>query len=129
MFHRLFVVSTFALAVVFSGPIAGGQSAASRQSVAAQRMQKLAQQLQLSEPQKEKIMPILVEEAPKMKAIRTDTTLSENDKVVRMMQVRNETNDKIRPILTPAQQHKLDEMKQQERQHFLQELKTQQKPS
>jgi Spy/CpxP family protein refolding chaperone len=114
MFHRFCVVllaSSFVL-----GQTAGTEPAA------VQRLQAMAQQLQLTEPQKEQIMPILVEEAPKVKAVKADTTLPQNEKLAKLMQIRNETNGKIRPILTPPQQQKLDQMRAQQRQQMLQEL-------
>jgi hypothetical protein len=89
---------------------------------AEQRMQMMAQQLQLTEPQKEKIMPILVEEAPKLKAVKSDTTLPQSQKLAKMMQIRNDADDKIRPILTPTQQQKLDQMRQQQRQQMMKQL-------
>jgi hypothetical protein len=114
MFHRI-----FALLLVRS--IALGQ-ATGPEPAAAQRLQAMAQQLQLTESQKEQIMPILVEEAPKVKAAKADTTLPQNEKLAKLMQIRNETNDKIRPMLTPPQQQKLDQMRAQQRQQILQEL-------
>jgi hypothetical protein len=113
------VFRLFALLLVSS--LTWGQ-AANTPPAAVQRMQNLAQQLQLTEPQKEKIMPILVDEAPKVKAVKADTTLSQNDKIVKLLEIRNDSNDKIRPILTPAQQQKLDQMRAQQRQQLLQEM-------
>jgi hypothetical protein len=96
--------------------------ATSTEPAAVQRMQRLSDQLQLTEPQKEKIMPILVEEAPKVKAVKSDTTLPQNQKLAKLMGIRNDTSDKIRPILTPAQQQKLDQIRAQQRQQIIKEL-------
>jgi hypothetical protein len=92
------------------------------QSPALQRMQWMSQQLQLTESQKDKITPVLIEEAPKAKAVKADATLTQNEKVAKMLRIRSETDDKIRPLLNPVQQQKLDQIRQQERQQILQEL-------
>jgi hypothetical protein len=101
--------------------LAWGQNPTPQQA-AVQRMEKMSQALQLTEPQKEKIMPILVEEAPKLNAVKSDTTLPQNEKLAKLMEIRNETNDKIRPILSPTQQQKLDQMRQQQRQQMMQQM-------
>lgn len=113
----LFRISTCILA----GALVWGQEAPP--PAAAQRLQKMVQQLNLTEPQKEKILPILLEEAPKVKAIKADTAMPQNQKIVKMLEIRNETSDKIRPILTPQQQGKLDAMRQKQRQQVIQELR------
>jgi hypothetical protein len=94
----------------------------SPEQTAEHRMQMMAQQLQLTEPQKEKIMPILMEEAPKIKAVKSDASLPQNEKLAKLMQIRNDANDKIRPLLTSTQQQKLDQMRQQQRQQMMKEL-------
>lgn len=43
---------------------------------AGKRLQQVAKELNLSEDQKSQITPILVEDAPKFRALRDDTTLS-----------------------------------------------------
>ena len=91
-------------------------------SPAVQRLQQMAQQLNLSESQKDKILPILMREAPKAKAIKEDPTLPKNEKVARLMEIRNSTDDSIRPILTPDQQMKFDQIRQEQRQQMLQQL-------
>jgi hypothetical protein len=116
MFRRLaalLLVSTLALG---QGQTQGGQSPA------IQRMQQMSQQLQLTESQKQKIMPILIEEAPKAKAVKADATLTQNEKVGKLLRIRNEADDNIRPLLNPVQQQKLDQIRQQERQQIFQEL-------
>jgi periplasmic protein CpxP/Spy len=91
-------------------------------SPAVQRLQQMAQQLNLSESQKDKILPILVREAPKAKAVTEDPTLPKNEKVARLMEIRNSTDDSVRPILTPDQQTKFDQIRQAQRQQMLQQL-------
>lgn len=111
-----------AVSVLLLSSFLWGQGAPPPEPTAAQRMQKMSQQLQLTEDQKEKIMPILVEEAPKISAVKSDTSLPQNQKLAKMMQIRNDANDKIRPILTPTQQQKWDQIRQQQRQQMMKEL-------
>jgi Spy/CpxP family protein refolding chaperone len=91
--------------------------------MAADRLQAMVKELNLTEDQKSKILPILTQEAPKVKAIREDASLPQNEKVSRLVEIRNDTSAKISPILTPDQQRKLDQMKQQNRQRIMEELK------
>ena len=114
MFYR--VVAFFLL-----GTVVWAQGASPEQA-AEQRMQMMSQQLQLTEPQKEKIMPILVEEAPKIKAVKSDTSIPQSERLAKLMQIRNDSDSKIRPLLTPTQQQKLDQMRQQQRQQMMKEL-------
>ena len=67
-------------------------------------------------------MTILVREEPRVQALKADTTLAQGEKVARMMEIKNETDDSIKPLLTPTQQLKLDRMRQRQRQEILQEL-------
>jgi len=110
------------LAVLLASSLALAQQTGDKPNPAMQRMQWMSQQLQLTESQKEKITPILIEEAPKAKAVKADATLTQNEKVAKMLQIRSQTDDKIRPLLNPGQQQKLDQIRQQERQQILQEL-------
>jgi len=110
------------LAVLLATSLALAQQTGDKPNPAIQRMQWMSQQLQLTESQKEKITPILIEEAPKAKAVKADATLTQNEKVAKMLQIRSQTDDKIRPLLNPGQQQKLDQIRQQERQQILQEL-------
>ena len=90
---------------------------------AQQRLQAMAQQLKLTPDQKSRILPILNEEIPKVKAVREDTSLPRNEKVSKLMDIRNETNSKIEPILSPEQQKKLESLKKETRKQPMADLK------
>jgi Spy/CpxP family protein refolding chaperone len=79
------------------------------------RMGKLAQDLGLSEDQKEKFGPILKEQAEQMKALREDTSLTQEDKKAKMKTLREATAEKIKGILTPEQFTKFQELQKQRR--------------
>jgi len=96
------------LVLLLAASLASGQG--SQWGVGPQ-LQRMAQQLELSESQKQKIMTILVREEPRVQAVKADTTLPQSDKVARMMEIKNEMDDSIKPLLTPTQQVKLDQMR------------------
>lgn len=107
------------LVLLLAASLALGQSA---QSGVGPQLQKMSPQLELSDTQKQKIMTILVREEPRVQAVKADTTLSQSEKADKMMEIKNEMDDSIKPLLTPTQQVKLDQLRQQQRQEIVQEL-------
>jgi len=75
-----------------------------------QRLQMLTKQLNLTSDQQEKIKPILENESQQMQTLRQDSSLSQEDRMSKMRQIRQSTNDQIKPILTSDQQQKFAEM-------------------
>ena len=65
-----------------------------------------ADQLGLTEQQKQQIIPILKEEVPKLKALKNDASLSGADKVRQLRRDRRAVDAKITPLLNPEQQQK-----------------------
>jgi len=74
-------------------------------------MGKVAQELDLTKDQKQQLKPILQEEAQKLKALRTDTSLSRQQKRQKLQQIRQDMVAKIKPILTPEQLVKWQELR------------------
>jgi Spy/CpxP family protein refolding chaperone len=81
------------------------------------RLQWMAQQLNLTDDQKEKLKPILMKEGMDMKQIRDNTSLSPDDKRTQMKAVHDKYRPDIRGILTPEQQQKFDQMKEEGMEH------------
>lgn len=77
------------------------------------RLQRLSSRLNLSEDQKKQIRPILDEEVGQLKNLRNDTKLSREEKRTKFKEIANATFDKIQQLLTPEQQKKHDELRQQ----------------
>ena len=75
-----------------------------------QRLQRMTQQLNLSDDQQLKIKPILENESTQMQGLREDTSLSQEDRMAKMKQIRENSSSQIKPILTPDQQTKYAEM-------------------
>jgi hypothetical protein len=91
-------------------------------SPAVQRLQQMAQPLNPSESQKDKILPILMREAPKPQAVKEDPTLPKDEKAARLMEIRNSTDDRARLTLPPDEQMRFDQVRQEKRQQMLQEF-------
>ncbi len=78
------------------------------------RLQRLSKQLNLSDEQKDKIKPILENEAKKMQELRQDESTTPEDRRAKFQQLRQDTFTQIRPILTQDQQKKLDDLMKQQ---------------
>ncbi len=75
-----------------------------------QRLQRMTQMLNLTEAQQAQIKPILENESTQMQALRADTSLSQDDRRAKMMQIRQESAGQIKPILNADQQTQFQEM-------------------
>lgn len=79
------------------------------------RMQKMAEQLNLTEAQKNQIKPIFEESHTQSKAIRQNAQLTPEQKREQMKQIRKSTMEKVHAILTVEQREKMKEMRKQGR--------------
>lgn len=79
---------------------------------AGERLRELSAQLKLTDEQKEKLRPILLEEAPELKALRDDTSMPRREKAARLREVIQETEGRVKPILTPHQVKKLEKVRE-----------------
>jgi Spy/CpxP family protein refolding chaperone len=77
------------------------------------KAQAIAQQLNLTPQQKEKILPMLVEEAPKVNAIKNDNSLSKVQKMQQIRAIHQQTDPQMRSILSPEQYQKLKQIRLQ----------------
>jgi len=75
-----------------------------------QRLQRMTQALNLSDDQQQKIKPILENESTQMQGLRADTSLSQEDRMAKMKEIRENTASKINPILNSDQQKQYAEM-------------------
>ncbi|HZS72007.1 MAG TPA: hypothetical protein VFA13_09230 [Candidatus Acidoferrum sp.] len=91
------------------------QSHASQQSSVDARLNHLSEELNLTQEQKTKLRPILADEAQQLQAIHNDTSLSREQKMAKMKEVRDSHQPQINEILTPEQQKKWAEMKKEAR--------------
>lgn len=79
----------------------------------------LAKRLNLSSDQQSKVEGILKSQQSQMQGLRSDTSVSQEDRRSKMMEIHKSSNDQIRALLNEDQQKKWDEMqsRQQERMH------------
>jgi Spy/CpxP family protein refolding chaperone len=78
------------------------------------KAQAIAQQLNLTPQQKEKILPILAAEAPKVNAIKNDNSLSKVQKIQHLSTIHQQTDPQMKAILSPEQYQKLRAIRQQQ---------------
>lgn len=97
--------------VVTSQPtFARGAHAGSGQAEA-KKLEKLADELGLTPDQKSKIKAIYMSEMPKIKAIRKDATLTEDQKKDQIKPIRQGIRAQVEAILTPEQKAKWAEIR------------------
>jgi len=91
-------------------PPGGGGWQHGQMPTADQRLQRMTQALNLTEDQQAKIKPILENESTQMQSLRSDSSLSQEDRFAKMKQLRESTSSQINPILTADQQKQYAEM-------------------
>jgi Spy/CpxP family protein refolding chaperone len=77
------------------------------------KAQAIAQQLNLTPQQKEKILPILADEVPRVNAIKNDNSLSRMQKMQQVRAIHQQTDPQMKSILTPEQYEKLKQIRLQ----------------
>jgi periplasmic protein CpxP/Spy len=81
------------------------------------RLEWLSKQLNLTDDQKAKLKTILEDEGKQMRDVRQDTSLSQDQRQDKMKQIHETTNSQINDILTPDQQKKFADLKEQQKTH------------
>ncbi len=135
--HKMKMINArtfFAAAVAGSlvcGPLAFGQDATASPSAASteapehpgkkhhfgERLEMLSQKLGLSEAQKDQLRPIFKSEFEQIKAVRDDSTLTQDQKREKIRAIHKETKPKIDAVLTPEQIQKMKELREEHREH------------
>ncbi|MFZ0313449.1 MAG: hypothetical protein WAL85_12145 [Candidatus Korobacteraceae bacterium] len=100
----------------------GGMSPQGNNAEAMQRLEKMSAALQLTPEQKRQVAPIIMDEAPKLKALKSDTSLPPMQKAMKLRQISEATDAKMKPILNPQQYQTLMQMQAQERQQMIQKM-------
>jgi len=85
----------------------------------AQRTRELTKQLQLNTDQQAKVQDILQSERSQMDNLHQDSSLSQEDRHTKMMEMHKNTDSQIRALLDTDQQKKWDEM-QAKREQWMQ---------
>ena len=77
------------------------------------KAQAIAKQLNLTPQQKEKILPILAAEVPKVRAIKNDNSLSNMMKMQQLRAIHQQSDPQMKAILSPEQYQKLQGIRRQ----------------
>lgn len=97
---------------------AGARQGQVQKNIPESRLERMAVRLNLTAEQKEKILPILQEEYNEIKTMRNDTTLTRQQRQQKMQELRDRYHNRIKELLTPAQQQQADAMRQQARERW-----------
>ena len=81
-----------------------------------QHLQMLSEKLNLTDDQKTKLKPMLQDQMQQMKAVREDSSLSEEQKRAKMKSIHESLHEQINAVLTPEQQAKFKQMRQEQMQ-------------
>jgi Spy/CpxP family protein refolding chaperone len=73
----------------------------------------LTEKLNLTADQQAKLKPILEDQSKQMKALHDDTSLAPADKQAKMKELHESSTEKINAVLTPDQQAKWKQMRQE----------------
>jgi periplasmic protein CpxP/Spy len=79
-----------------------------------QHLQMLSDKLNLTDDQKAKLKPILEDQMQQMKAVRDDTSLSQDQKRAKVKSIHESFHEQINAVLTPEQQAKFKQMRQEQ---------------
>lgn len=79
-----------------------------------QHLQMLSEKLNLTDDQKATLKPILQDQMLQMKAAREDSSLSQEQKRTKMKSIHESLHDQINAVLTPDQQAKFKQMRQEQ---------------
>ena len=91
-----------------------------RRDQAEDRLRRMSKELNLTDDQKEKIRPILEDEAQQMKTVQSDNSLTDQQRRKKMREIHKTFEPQVQAVLTPEQREKFKNMKHEghERRHM-----------
>ncbi len=114
------VIAVSAPRIAAQEGMSGGMAGANPEAM--QKLEQMSAALKLTPAQKKEVAPILMQEAPKMKELKANTSLGPMQKAMQMRQIADDTDTKMKPILTPSQYQTWQQMRTQERQQMMQKM-------
>jgi len=93
-------------------PPGGGQMGRGHRMSPDEELSRLDKQLKLTDDQKSSIKPILEDRQKQMESLRSDSSLSREDRMTKMRSIMDESNGKIRNVLNDDQKKQFDDMQQ-----------------
>jgi periplasmic protein CpxP/Spy len=125
-----FALSTFLGFTAFAAPQEQTTAPATPQAQAApaqtegarrfdpqRQVQMLTKKLNLTADQQQQLLPILTERNQQIQNLRNDNSLSRKDRHEKMLAIREDSQNKIKALLTQDQKQTYDQMLQQAREH------------
>ena len=107
-----FAIAALVFAALFTiAPKAYAQAAAADK---AEKMAALAKQLNLTPQQEKQLMPILEADAPKIEAIKNNSSLGPMQKAQQIKAIHEESDPQVKTILNAQQYGQLQQIRQQE---------------
>ena len=94
---------------------AGGNGARQGQHQGMGQLKKLADYLGLTSDQRAQIKTIMQNTAQQVRAVRSDTSLTPDQKTAKIKDIRKDSRKQIMAILKPEQKAKLKQLRQQQR--------------
>lgn len=80
-----------------------------------QQVERMSTELNLTADQKTKVTSLLEDQAKKARELRQDSNLAQEDRREKMRALREETDKKLKEILTPEQHQKWEKVRQEMR--------------
>jgi Spy/CpxP family protein refolding chaperone len=93
-----------------------------------QVVQKMGEKLSLTDQQKTQLTPIIADRQQKLQALRADTSMERPEKAQKARQIFQDSDTKIKAVLTDEQKQKYEAMQQQMRDEMRQRAREQQAP-
>jgi Spy/CpxP family protein refolding chaperone len=92
---------------------AGGERERRGPAGGANRFEQIAERLKLNDDQKGKLRPIFTEETTKLRELRQDTTLTQEQRRTKTREIREQYLGKMKPILTTEQFEQLKKIREE----------------
>jgi hypothetical protein len=107
------LILCFGMSVLMATMASAQQKAAQQQSPQQKsaKLEEIARYLNLTPPQKDKILPILADEVPKVREIKNDPSLSRMQRAQRIKAIHQQNDPQMKAILSPEQYQKLQAMR------------------
>jgi len=118
-------LAAIVVALPLLAQLASAQGAASPdKQEAIAKLEKMSAALNLTPQQKKQMLPILMEEGSKMKALKANTSLPPLQKIMQVKQVGSDMDAKVKPILSPGQFQTYEQIRAQERQQMIEKMRS-----
>jgi periplasmic protein CpxP/Spy len=107
------LILCFGMSVLMVTMASAQQKSAQQQSPQQKsaNLEQIARYLNLTPQQKDKILPILADEAPKVREIKNDHSLSRMQRAQRVKAIHQQNDPQMKAILSPEQYQKLQAMR------------------